>query len=176
MIVTNDAPLAARLRSLRHYGQKERYVHLEKGGNTRLDTIQAAILRVKLKRLAHWNELRARHAARYTDGLAGLAAVTTPRVERDRTHVFHLYVTRVVRRTELQEFLGRRGIQTLIHYPVPIHRHAAYADLGLPRGRFPIAERLSDEVLSLPMFAELTEAQIAAGCDAIRAFFQGCPS
>jgi dTDP-4-amino-4,6-dideoxygalactose transaminase len=176
MIVTNDAPLAERLRSLRHYGQKERYVHREKGGNTRLDTMQAAILQVKLKHLAHWNELRASHAARYTDRLAGLPTVTTPRVAPDRTHVFHLYVARVARRAELQEFLGRRGIQTLIHYPVPIHRHAAYADLGIPLGRFPVAERLSDEVLSLPMFAELSEAQIAAGCDAIRAFSQGWPS
>ena len=87
MIVTDDAPFAEKVRLLRHYGQKEKYVHLEKGGNTRLDTIQAAILRVKLRHLAHWNELRARHAERYTDGLADLAAVKTPRVAPDRTHV-----------------------------------------------------------------------------------------
>jgi dTDP-4-amino-4,6-dideoxygalactose transaminase len=172
MIVTNDALFAERLRLLRHYGQKEKYVHLEKGGNTRLDTIQAAILRVKLRHLRHWNELRARHAERYTDGLANLAAVKTPRVAPDRTHVFHLYVTRVARRTELQAFLSRRGIQTLIHYPAPLHRHAAYADLGYPRGCFPVSERLSEEVLSLPMFAELTDAQIATCCETVRAFFQ----
>lgn len=172
MIVTDDALFAERLRLLRHYGQKEKYVHVEQGVNTRLDTIQAAILRVKLRHLAHWNALRARHAERYRDGLADLAAVKTPRVAPDRTHVFHLYVMRVARRTELQQFLARRGVQTLIHYPVPVHRHAAFADLGYARGRFPVAERLSEEVLSLPMFAELTEAQIATGCDAIRAFFQ----
>lgn len=172
MIVTQDASFAERVRLLRHYGQKERYVHVEKGSNTRLDTIQAAILRVKLKHLTHWNELRARHAQRYSDQLAGLTVVETPRVAPDRTHVFHLYVTRVARRAELQEFLGRRGVQTLIHYPVPVHRHAAYADLGLPRGRFPVSERLSEEVLSLPMFAELTDTQIATGCEAVRAFYE----
>ena len=126
---------------------------------------------MKLRHLAKWNELRARHAKRYTDGLADLTAIRTPRVAPDRTHVFHLYVLRVPRRAELQEFLTRRGIQTLIHYPVPVHRHAAYADLGYPQGRFPVSERLCTEVLSLPMFAELTDAQIATGCEAIRAFF-----
>jgi len=171
-IVTDDAALAERLRVLRNYGQEAKYVHSERGGNSRLDTIQAAILRVKLKHLAHWNLLRAQHADRYTDALADLAAVQTPRVAPDRTHVFHLYVLRVARRSELQEFLTRRGIQTGIHYPVPVHRHAAYADLGFAQGRFPVAERLSEEVLSLPMFAELTDAQIATSCEAVRAFFQ----
>ena len=172
MIVTNDEAFAARLRLLRNYGQKQKYVHLEKGGNTRLDTVQAAILRVKLKHLAGWNESRARHAQRYTEGLAGLPVVKTPRVAPHRTHVFHLYVVRDPRRTELQEFLTQRGIQTGIHYPVPIHRHAAYADLGYPLGSFPVSERLSEEILSLPMFAELTDAQIGAVCDGVRAFSQ----
>jgi dTDP-4-amino-4,6-dideoxygalactose transaminase len=172
MIVTNDEAFAARLRLLRNYGQKQKYVHVEKGGNTRLDTVQAAILRVKLKRLAGWNELRARHAQRYTEGLAGLAAVKTPRVAPHRTHVFHLYVVRVSKRAELQEFLAQRGIQTVIHYPVPIHRHAAYADLGYPLGSFPVAERLSEEILSLPMFAELTDTQINTVCEGIRAFLR----
>jgi dTDP-4-amino-4,6-dideoxygalactose transaminase len=89
-----------------------------------------------------------------------------------RTHVFHLYVVCVPKRAELQEFLTQRGIQTGIHYPVPIHRHAAYADLGYPLGSFPVSERLSEEILSLPMFAELTDAQISTVCDGIRAFSQ----
>ena len=125
--------------------------------------------------LGHWNDKNKRRHALHRQ-LADVTGAITPRVDPDRTHVFHLYVTRVARRAELQEFLTGRGIQTLIHYPVPVHRHAAYADLGYPPGRFPVSERLSEEVLSLPMFAELTEAQIATGCDAIRAFFQGGPS
>jgi dTDP-4-amino-4,6-dideoxygalactose transaminase len=172
MIVTNDEALAARLRVLRNCGQKQKYIHVEKGGNSRLDTMQAAILRVKLKRLAGWNELRARHAQRYTEGLAGLAEVKTPRVAPHRTHVFHLYVVRVPRRAELQEFLAQRGIQTAIHYPTPIHCHTAYADLGYPPGSFPVAERLSEEILSLPMFAELTDAQIDTVCESVRAFLR----
>jgi dTDP-4-amino-4,6-dideoxygalactose transaminase len=172
MIVTNDEAFAARLRLLRSYGQKQKYVHVEKGGNTRLDTIQAAILRVKLKHLANWNELRARHAQRYTEILTELPVVKTPRVAPHRTHVFHLYVVRHPKRAELQQFLAQRGIQTGIHYPLPIHRHAAYADLGYPSGSFPVSERLSEDILSLPMFAELTDAQIGAVCDAIHAFSQ----
>jgi dTDP-4-amino-4,6-dideoxygalactose transaminase len=172
MIVTNDDAFAARLRVLRNCGQKQKYVHVEKGGNSRLDTVQAAILRVKLKHLAGWNESRARHAQRYTERLAGLGAVKTPRVAPHRTHVFHLYVVRVPRRAEMQEFLVQRGVQTVIHYPTPIHRHAAYADLGYPPGSFPVAERLSEEILSLPMFAELTDAQIDTVCESVRAFLR----
>ncbi|HTS16503.1 MAG TPA: DegT/DnrJ/EryC1/StrS family aminotransferase [Verrucomicrobiae bacterium] len=174
MIITNDESFAARLRLLRNYGQKQKYVHLEKGGNTRLDTVQAAILRVKLKHLADWNASRARHAQRYAEVLAGVPAITTPRVAPHRTHVFHLYVVRHPNRSGLQEFLAQRGVQTGIHYPVPIHRHAAYADLQYPQGSFPVSEQLSEEILSLPMFAELTDTQIDAVCDGVRAFSHVC--
>jgi dTDP-4-amino-4,6-dideoxygalactose transaminase len=171
LIVTNEASLADRLRAVRHYGQVRRYVHDEQGTNSRLDSLQAAILRVKLRHLSSWNALRAKHAERYSQRLAGLAAVIVPVVEANRSHVFHLYVVRVARRGELQHWLSQQGIETGIHYPTPIHLHGAYADLGYQRGQFPVAERLADEVLSLPMYPELTEAQIDFVCDAVRAFY-----
>jgi dTDP-4-amino-4,6-dideoxygalactose transaminase len=160
MIVTNDAALAAKLRMLRHYGQKDKYHHLVRGTNSRIDTIQAAILRVKLKHLVRWNKLRAQHAERYSRLLAGVDGIRVPAVVADRTHVFHLYVIRVSNRDQVQDRLAGHGIQTGIHYPVPIHLHEAYADIGGKPGDFPVAERLSGEILSLPMFPELTAAQM----------------
>ena len=156
-IVTNDDALAARLRRLRNYGQERKYVHIERGVNTRLDTMQAAILRIKLRHLGEWNQARARHAARYSAQLRG---VRTPVAAPNRTHIFHLYVIRTYRREALQKQLAAAGIQTGIHYPIPIHRQEAYADLGFGIGSFPVTERLSEEILSLPMYAELTEEQL----------------
>jgi len=172
MVVTDDEQFAERLRLLRNYGSKEKYRHIAKGTNTRLDTLQAAILRVKLQRLENWNAARLRHAQRYSGILREIASVRLPEVAPDRTHIFHLYVVRVERRAELQKFLAERQIQTMIHYPVPIHLHRAYEDLGFRRGAFPVAERLADEVLSLPMFAELADEQIDSVCDAIREFYR----
>ena len=172
MIVTNDDDLAAKTRMLRNYGQKQKYQHLEQGTNSRLDTVQAAILRLKLKHLDQWNRQRAQHAKQYSERLAHLPQVQVPAIGKDRTHVFHLYVIRVLRRAALQEFLGQRGIQTIIHYPMPVHLHEAYAELGYRRGDFPVSEQLADEILSLPMFAELTENQIDYVCGAIREFYR----
>ncbi len=172
MVVTDDAALAEKVRTFRNYGQKQKYQHVEKGTNSRLDTLQAAILRIKLKRLAEWNTLRARHAQRYSDKLASVPQVVTPRVADDRTHIFHLYVIRAERRQKLQEHLSKEGIQTLIHYPLPVHLHSAYSDLGYGRGDFPVSEGLADEILSLPMHAELTDAQIDQVCDAIGRFYK----
>jgi dTDP-4-amino-4,6-dideoxygalactose transaminase len=172
--VTDDPALADRLRMLRDYGQPEKYRHVVKGFNSRLDGLQAAILNVKLKRLDEWNRARFRHAAAYTARLRGLERVTPPRVVWPEEaaagrlpHVFHLYVIRVPERARVQQALADREIQTGIHYPIPVHLQPAFEELGYRPGAFPVAERCADEVLSLPMFPELTEAQIAHVCESL---------
>jgi dTDP-4-amino-4,6-dideoxygalactose transaminase len=169
MVVTNDDELAERIRRLCNYGQSSKYVHVEKGGNSRLDSLQAAILGVKLRHLDQWNEARGSVASRYSERLAG-SGVTTPSVDPRSTHAYHLYVVRSSRRDELQKHLADHGIQTLIHYPIPIHLQEAYRDLGLGPGSFPVAERLAHEVLSLPMYPELTDAQIDFVVTAVEEF------
>jgi dTDP-4-amino-4,6-dideoxygalactose transaminase len=170
LVTTGDDKLAARLQSLRNYGQEKKYYHSEIGYNHRLDEIQAAVLRIKLKRLDAWNGQRAANAAAYTKGLAGLP-IETPKVPEGRTHIFHLYVIRTDRRDELQAHLTARGVSTLIHYPVPIHLQQAYRSLGLGPGSFPISERMAGRILSLPMFPELTAAQTQEVVEGVRAFF-----
>lgn len=170
MIVTDSEELAERLRFLRNCGQRRKYEHVAKGSNSRLDTLQAAILRVKLPYLDFWNQQRADHAGHYSELLAKLPGVTTPVIAPDRSHVFHLYVVRVEKRAELQNHLTQHGIQTGIHYPVPIHLHIAYANLSHGRGTFPIAESLANEILSLPMFPGLTSVQMECVTGAIRSF------
>ncbi len=168
-VVTSDERLLDRLRLIHNYGQREKYVHVVKGFNHRLDTLQAAVLRVKLRHLDEWNAARRRCASLYSQ-LLGQLDTTTPATEPSAEHVWHLYVIRVGRRDELRSFLGERGIDTGIHYPLPIHLQPAFADLGYARGRFPVTERLVDEVLSLPMFPELEDAQIHAVVAAIADF------
>jgi dTDP-4-amino-4,6-dideoxygalactose transaminase len=169
MVVTDDDELAERVRRLRNYGQSAKYVHVERGTNSRLDTVQAAVLRVKLARLDAWNASRAAHAARYSEGLAGKGLVL-PVVDERSTHVYHLYVVRTGHRAALQRHLLERGIQSLIHYPIPIHFQEAYRDLGKRRGDFPVTERVSDEILSLPMFPELMVEQIDRVVEAVAEF------
>jgi dTDP-4-amino-4,6-dideoxygalactose transaminase len=167
-VATNDDDFAKRVNSLRNYGQKQKYVHVEKGTNSRLDTIQAAILNVKLRHLDDWNAARRAHAAMYSDSLGEDFIVPTldPRSE----HIFHLYVVRTRNREELQQHLNSLGIQTGIHYPIPIHLQEAYRDLGLGKGSFPVTEKLADEILSLPMFPELTHEQIELVLEALSSF------
>ena len=159
-LVTDDDEIAALARTLRDYGQRAKYQHVVKGFNRRLDTIQAAILRMKLKRLDEWNAQRRSHAARYTRLLAG-TSVVTPEPSPGAEPVWHLYVVRVRARDRVQAALREQGIQTGIHYPIPIHLQPAYQDLGYPVGSFPVTERCVDEVLSLPMYPELEEVAIA---------------
>ncbi len=158
-IVTNDAELADRLRLLRDFGQRRKYEHLVRAGNCRLDSIQAAVLDVKLAHLDEWNAARRRHAAAYDERLAKIG-VAPPLRPREEGHVYHLYVIEVEQRERTIEALRDRGIATGIHYPIPIHLQPAYADLGLGRGAFPRTERSAERILSLPMFPELTEEQI----------------
>jgi dTDP-4-amino-4,6-dideoxygalactose transaminase len=157
-VVTADEELAGRVRQLRHWGQGGRYVHELKGFNYRLEELQAAILRVKLRHLEDWTEARRRHARRYTDLLAGV--LPTPAEMPYARHVYHLYAVRTGARERLQRSLLEAGVQTGIHYPVPVHLQPAWADLGHGPGAFPESERAAAEVLSLPMFAELTDDAI----------------
>lgn len=160
MIVTHDAKLTEELRVLRDYGQARKYHHTVKGWSARLDGLQAALLRLKLSYLDIWNDRRAQHAALYSSRLASLQGLRIPPSLSAPDHIFHLYVVRTQRRDALMEHLSHQDIQTAIHYPVPIHLQPAYADLGYSQGDFPVSEKLAKEILSLPMYPELTEGQI----------------
>jgi len=165
-IVTNDAAMAERLRLLRDFGQRKKYLHVVKAGNCRLDSIQAAILDVKLGHLDAWNEARRRHAAAYDARLATIG-IEPPARLHEEGHVYHLYVIEVEQRERVISALRERGVATGIHYPIPIHMQPAYSELAGSRGAFPQTERSAGRVLSLPMFAELTEEQIEYVVDAL---------
>jgi dTDP-4-amino-4,6-dideoxygalactose transaminase len=168
-VVTNNDEFAKKVSSLRNYGQKQKYVHVEKGTNSRLDTVQAAILNVKLRHLDDWNAARRAHAATYSDNLANNDLIV-PALDLRSTHIFHLYVARTPYRDELQKHLASLGIQTGIHYPIPIHLQEAYRDLGLSRGAFSVTEALADEIVSLPLYPELTKQQIEFVLEAVSSF------
>ncbi len=166
-ITTDDARLASRLRALREYGWRQRYVSDEPGTNSRLDELQAAILSAKLPGLAADNARRAAIAARYDAGLRGLS-LATPVASVDARHVYHQYVVRSARRDELRDALRGRGVGTLVHYPVPVHAQPAYVDRARA-GELVETERAAREVLSLPMFPELSDADVDAVIEAVRA-------
>jgi dTDP-4-amino-4,6-dideoxygalactose transaminase len=171
LVTTNSPEMAAHVRRLRNHGMPRRYVHEELGWNSRLDAIQAAILRVKLKYVQGWNEARRQRAARYDQlfAAAGLtstggqpenaAPIQLPQTSEPAYHVFHQYVVRTYRREELREFLSARKIGTEIYYPIPLHLQPCFAYLGYREGDFPQAERAAKEVLALPMFPELTQEE-----------------
>jgi dTDP-4-amino-4,6-dideoxygalactose transaminase len=158
-IVTNDGAVYERVKLLRDFGQQKKYEHLIKGDNCRLDSIQAAVLDVKLRYIDQWNGRRRANAKRY-DALLSAAGFPVPKRLADEAHVYHLYVTEVPDRASVQERLARRGVQTGIHYPIPIHLQPAYRDLELAKGRYPRTESASERILSLPMFPELSDEQI----------------
>lgn len=163
-VVTNDRHLAETLRSLRDWGQEGRYNHVRKGTNARMDAIQGAALEVKLRHLEAWNEARRQHAATYNDRIHGagltLQGVRTPHTADDVDPVHHVYAIEVDARDAIRDSLATAGIGTNIHYPVPVHLMPAYQSLGYPPGSFPVAERLSQTLLSLPLYPEMTSAQI----------------
>lgn len=168
-VVTGDASIAADARALRQYGQSESYRSDRHGLNSRLDEVQAAILRVKLKHLGGWVEARRRLADEYRRRLQG-SPVTLPAEAPWTRHAYHLYVIRSAARDGLRAHLDRLGIGTLVHYPIPIHRQPAYAGLGWPAGGFPRAERACAEVLSLPLYPELPPEAVGQVADAIRSY------
>lgn len=159
MVTTNDEGLAEKIRLLRDHGRKEKYHYLIHGYNFRLDNLQAAILRVKLRHLEKWNQRRRENALIYTRFLKD-TSVITPQVEEYARPVYHLYVIRTKQRDKLQIALKQKGVAAGIHYPLPLHLQKAFSDLGYKEGDFPIAEKCAKEVLSLPMFPELTEKEI----------------
>ncbi|MFI5339620.1 MAG: DegT/DnrJ/EryC1/StrS family aminotransferase [Candidatus Methylomirabilales bacterium] len=159
LATTQDADLGERILRLRVYGGRDRYVHEELGFNSRLDEIQAAILRVKLRFLAEWNARRRAIAARYREGLAGLP-IGLPTESPDCVHVYHQFTIRVPDRDTVQRRLAELGVRTTVYYPVPLHLQPMYRDLGYRVGDFPEAERAAREVLSLPIYPELTDAQV----------------
>jgi dTDP-4-amino-4,6-dideoxygalactose transaminase len=171
MMVTNDDALAARLRQLRVHGGTKQYYHDEVGYNSRLDTLQAAVLRAKLPHLAAWSEARRRNAAYYTAALADLADVTTPVVTPDNESIYNQYTIRVAQRDALQAHLKAKGIGSNVYYPLPMHLQPCFAYLGYKQGQFPESERAAKEVLSLPVYPELTHAHLDEVIAAIRGFF-----
>lgn len=175
MVVTGDADLARRVRLLRDWGAPQKYRHEIKGYNFRMEAIQGAVLRVKLRHLPAWTEARARVAARYDELLAGtfLNAQATPVGYR---HVHHVHAVRTPAREAWQHALARQGVATGIHYPYPIHLLPAFAELGGRRGQFPHAEAAAQTVLSLPMYAELEDVQVRRVAEAVRALAQAAPS
>jgi dTDP-4-amino-4,6-dideoxygalactose transaminase len=159
-VVTNDSDLCGKMKALRDHGQESKYHHSSIGWNGRMDGIQGAVLRVKLRSLHQGNTARMAHAKHYDQLLAGTKNLIVPHNAAPRGHVYHLYVVRVPNRDQVLRTLGERGVACGVHYPRPVHLQKAYGYLGLARGSFPITERCADEILSLPMFPELAPSQI----------------
>ncbi len=170
-VVTDDGELAAQMRMLRDHGQAKKYYHHRIGWNARMDGIQGAVLGVKLKYLAGWNESRRGHARRYNESLAAIGPLQIPREAPYARHIYHVYAVRTPRRDELISFLGERGIGCGIHYPVPVHLQKAYEFLGWRPGSFPNAEKQCAAFVSLPMFPELQPEQIGYVCESIKQFY-----
>ncbi len=170
-MVTDDDVIADRVMALREHGQRRKYEHREPGWTARLDTVQALVLLRKLPLLDGWNEERRSVAAAYAERLSSVGDLQLPPVPDGSAPVWHLYVVRTSRRDELLEFLRRRGIGAGLHYPEPPHLSAAYAGLGYGRGSFPITEALASELVSLPIFPGMMEAQLEIVADAVSAFF-----
>jgi dTDP-4-amino-4,6-dideoxygalactose transaminase len=172
MVVTDNPEFARTIRMLRDWGAETRYQHVLKGYNFRMEGIQGAVLRVKLRHLEKWTEARRSAAVRYDRLLAG-SGIPTPVALAHNRHVYHIYAIRTSQRQAWQEALLADGVQTGIHYPIPVHLLPAHADLGLSRGQFPHSEQAADEVLSLPLFPELTIEQAEMVSSALRRLVGG---
>jgi dTDP-4-amino-4,6-dideoxygalactose transaminase len=173
MVVTNSAELAVRIRTLRNHGQSAKYLSSEPGWNSRLDEIQAAILRVKLRHLSNWQRARQSHAAEYNRLFSQIPGILPPLAPEGFEHVYHQYTIRIEQRDALQKFLSERKIGSAVYYPYPLHLQPLYSALGHKAGAFPHAERAALEVLSLPMYPELRNEQIARVAENIGDFIKG---
>jgi dTDP-4-amino-4,6-dideoxygalactose transaminase len=171
MVVTDHKRYERNLRLLRSYGEREKYQHILKGHNSRLDEIQAAMLRAKLKYLDQWNEERRKKAKLYTEKLSP-SGVVCPSEKKGARHVYHLYAIKTGKRESLQAFLKKRGIETLIHYPIPIPLQKAYRELGYRRRDLPLTNRWSRKILSLPFFPEIKEHEMEEVAEGIRSFIK----
>jgi dTDP-4-amino-4,6-dideoxygalactose transaminase len=171
LMVTQDDKIAERLRRLRLHGGSRQYLHEEVGTNSRLDTLQAAILLAKLPYLERWNQARKRNAARYTEAFTGHPEVCPPAIDPANDHIFHQYTIRVPQRDELQVHLKKQGIGHAVYYPLALHLQPCFAHLGYSRGRLPAAEAAMQSVLSLPVYPELTEQQQNTVIAAVKSFY-----
>jgi dTDP-4-amino-4,6-dideoxygalactose transaminase len=169
ILVTNDAEVVERVKAMRNCGQREKYVHVTSPYNHRLDTLQAAVLRVKLPHLDSWNAARGEHAAQFNELLAG-TDVVTPATPENTTSVWHLYVIRAEQRDALKDYLASKGIATGLHYPIPLHLQPYYEHLGYKEGDFPVTEAYARTILSLPMYAELSREDVEFTAQAIKQF------
>jgi dTDP-4-amino-4,6-dideoxygalactose transaminase len=170
MVVTNHKEYDQHLRLLRCYGERKKYRHILKGHNSRLDEVQAALLRIKLGHLDQWNEERRKKAKIYTEGLSA-SGVVCPSENKGVRHVYHLYTIKTKKRDSLQAFLKRKGIETLIHYPIPIHFQKAYQELRYGRKDLPLTTQWSRKILSLPFFPEIVRREMEEVVEGIRSFF-----
>jgi len=172
MVVTSSPELAERIRTLRNHGQAAKYLSSEPGWNSRLDEIQAAILRVKLRHLSNWQRARQSHAAEYSRLLSQIPGVMPPIAPESYEHVYHQFTIRIEQRDALQNFLNERKIGSTVYYPYPLHLQPLYASLGHKPGDYPHSERAAKEVLSLPMYPELRKEQIARVVEAVAEFLK----
>src|SRR5688572_1556310 len=172
MIVTSDDAAADRLKKLRLHGGAKQYHHDEVGTNSRLDTLQAAVLLAKVPHLAAWSGKRREHAAYYSRAFADVRQVKTPYVDAANEHIFHQYTLRAERRDELQAHLKKEGVGHAVYYPIPLHRQPCFAHLGYKDGSLPQAEQASREAISLPIYPELTRAQLDRVIDTVRGFYR----
>jgi dTDP-4-amino-4,6-dideoxygalactose transaminase len=170
-VVTNDSDLYEKMLLIHNHGSRVRYHHDMVGHNYRMEAFQGAILSVKLKYIEKWTRERQEKAYIYNVLLSGIDEVITPEIKSGRTHSFHLYVIRCKKRDDLKKYLEEQGITTELHYPIPLHLQKAYAHLNYSNGDFPMAERLAGEILSLPMYPELTEVQIHYVTEHIKNFY-----
>lgn len=168
IITTNNKEIYEKLLRLRNYGRISKYEHIIIGYNSRLDTLQAAILRVKLKKINEWNNMRRNAAGIYNKLLQNVYEVITPKTTDSSKHVYHVYAVRVRNRDKILRILQDKGIDVLIHYPIPLHLQAAYKDLGYKKGDFPISETVANEIISLPMYPHIKTSQIKFVTDSIK--------
>lgn len=171
-ITTNSAELNNELKQLRNYGSSEKYIHDCLGYNSRLDEIQAAILSHKLSHLRSWNQQRIELADLYHRILYDVEQITLPQLAKNTNHVYHLFVIRTAKRNKLRDYLLKNGVETLVHYPVPPHLQKAFSHLGYKKGSFPITEKLSEELISLPLYPGLSKEQVNYISKIIRDFFE----
>ena len=169
-VVTNNRELADKVRAIGNYGSNQKYSHIYKGVNSRLDELQAAFLRVKLTQLDKWNDARTAIAKKYFAGIQNEKIALPPKPDGDFGHIYHVFAIRCRERDALEQYLADLGVGTVKHYPVPMHLQECYADLGYKRGDFPIAEEISDTIISLPMFYGMTQAQVQYVIDVINQF------
>ncbi|HQO57158.1 MAG TPA: DegT/DnrJ/EryC1/StrS family aminotransferase [Candidatus Omnitrophota bacterium] len=168
MVVTDNEACYKELLMLRDYGREGRYEHKIKGYNSRLDTVQAVVLAAKLKFLDAWNQRRRTVAGWYQDRLRDVPGVALPQTRPDRTHIFQTFAVRIKNRDAVLEELKKKGVGVLIHYPIPVHLQEAYEDAGYQKGDFPVAERVANEILSLPMFPHMSEEQVEYVCQSLK--------